>query len=287
MTTSTELRLHDFHGVRRLAPEFLRALTRWQSDACALAGEGWTAAATYPLRVTLGQIEPARTAAAIATLSDPAVGVVFQIGPDKRPLLLTMDPLRLQGVFADLLGSAEVPAETTAELTPLEQTLFDLLLHQCRDALADSWPDDAPLGCLVKELCRPRRSRHLSAYDEVISITWRIECRFHAGEVQWLAPRRELEELLSTAQPFVAGTSAAPGQLNPLVEQFPLEVSVELGAATVSTASMTRLGIGDVLVLDHVLGRPLTARVSGQPLWLVEPCCIGQRQAVEVRSLLE
>ena len=276
MNATPELRVFDFQEVRRLAPAVLRALTQWQTEGCALASDAWTAAATYPLRVTVGRIEPLRTPAAVASLPEHATGVVFALGEEKLPALLAIDALRMQGLFADLLGSGDVPVAPVVELTPLEQSLQELLFQHLRESLADSWPGDAPLGCTIKEFCRPRRTRRLAASEEVIAVTWQVESRFHAGEIHWLFPRREIESLLSSFATSGSLVTNTPGDMAALVEQFPLDVSVELGNATVSTAAMTQLDIGDVLVLDQLLGLDVAsaldlAETEGLLTTLAEP----------------
>lgn len=288
MSAETALRPFDFQEVRRLAPVTSRALVQWQTETCTLLSEAWSSLSTYPVKVTPGRAEPQRSAAAMAATPDPATGIVLMLGPQKVPTLMTLDPVLLQAIFADLLGSAEAEKEPEAELTTLEEALLDMLLGSLRESISDSWPGETPLLCTVKEICRPRRSRRLTGHEEVIRIAWRIECRFHSGDLHWLVPRRELEALLEGIQSLIAVYEVdGPAGLGPLVEQFPLDIAVELGHATISTSAMTRLQVGDVLVLDQPLERPLVARVTGEPMWRVEPCRVGQRQAVEIHSLLE
>jgi flagellar motor switch protein FliM len=286
MTAHSTPQPFDFHELRRLPPRVRSSLLRWQTEACTLVSEAWTSLATYPLRATPGDALPQRTQTALAAAPDPATGVVLRLGPGKLPALLVIQPVLLQAIFADLLGAAAA-SETAVELTPLEEALLEACLVRLCGALADAWPGDSPLPCAIHELCRPRRTRRLSAVDEVVAITWRVECRFHTGELQWLIPRRELETLLDDVQTPADAPADGPVVLGELVEQFPLEIAVQLGQAALTTAALSRLDLGDVLLLDQPVDKPLTARVNDRPLWLVHPRRVGQRQAIEIHSLLD
>lgn len=288
MTAATDVRRYDFHDARRLAPGMARPLSRWQSEVCTLLTEAWSGIAAHPMTISLGPVEPLRCTAAINQLPDPALGVLLQVGAAKLPTLLAIEPTLLHALFADLLGASAAEPAPDRPLSPLEDSLLELLLSKLREAISDAWPGLLPLPAAIKETCRPRRSRRLAQYEEVISVRWRIVCRFHAADALWLLPRKELEALLGEVGPLGPGSDLEqPTDLSDVVEQFPLDVTVELGQASVSTAALAQLQVGDVLILDQALTRPLTAHVGGEPVWLVEPRRIGQRQAVEIHSLLD
>lgn len=288
MTAPADVRRFDFQDARRLAPGVSRLLSRWQGEICTLTTEAWGAIAAHPIQVSAGSIEPLRCTVAVGRFPDPGVGVLLQLGTGKLPSLLALEPLLLHAIFADLLGASELETDFHRELTPLEESLWDLLLSKVRESIADAWPGPHPLPCAFKESCRPRRSRRLAHCAEVILVRWKVACRFHTGETLWALPRRELEALLGELEPLGVGTEEdQPADLRDVVEQFPLEISVELGRASVAAGALARLQVGDVLILDQPLNRPLLAKVAGEPLWLVEPRRVGSRQAVAIHSLLE
>jgi flagellar motor switch protein FliM len=288
MTAPADVRRFDFQDARRLAPGVSRLLSRWQGEICTLTTEAWGAIAAHPIQVSVGSIEPLRCTVAVGHFPDPGVGVLLQLGSGKLPTLLALEPVLLHALFADLLGASELETDVHRELTPLEESLWDLLLSKVRESIADAWPGPDPLPCAIKESCRPRRSRRLAHCADVILVRWRVACRFHTGEMLWAIPRRELETMLGELEPLGAvGEEEQPTDLRDVVEQFPLEVSVELGRASVAAGALSQLQVGDVLILDQPLNRPLLAKVGGEPLWLVEPRRVGPRQAVAIHSILD
>jgi flagellar motor switch protein FliM len=281
-------RRFDFQDARRLAPPTARRLERWQAETCQLLTEAWSGISAQPLRATASAILPLRTEAAAERLPEPGLGIVLQLGQEKLPSLLAFDSQLLMAMLADLLGADAPDTTDVRSLTPLQEALIELLLGKVRESLADAWPGLSPLPCAIKETVRPRRSRMLSQWEEVIAIQWKIESRFHTGESLWLAPRRELEDLLSGLGPMSAtGDIEMEQGLTALAEQLPLDVTVELGSASVNAQVLAGLKPGDVLLLDQAIYRPLMARVGGEPVWQVAPCRVGQRQAIEIRTLLQ
>jgi len=273
----------DFLDARRLHPALARSLHRWQVESCELLTDAWKEVAIHPPRVAPGETAPARTAAGLALLADPGFGCVLLLGPASVPTLLGCSPTLLSGLLADVLGADSGPPLADRGLTPLEESVFELVLDRFRESLSDGWPAAAPLPVARGELCRPRRSRRLASAEELIVFRWTIVTRAVTEPCLWLVPRQELEALCATLDPPPA--EAGPGEqrgLESLVTQCPLEVAVELGRAEISMSEIERLQIGDLLILDQPLQRPLVAQVSGSPVWQVRPCRRGQRQSVEI-----
>ncbi|MGI2258598.1 flagellar motor switch protein FliN [Shewanella sp. GXUN23E] len=58
--------------------------------------------------------------------------------------------------------------------------------------------------------------------------------------------------------------------------QLPVQVSLELASAEMSLGELTRLGQGDVITLDRMVGEPLDIRVNG--------ALLGRGEVVEVNG---
>jgi flagellar motor switch protein FliM len=72
--------------------------------------------------------------------------------------------------------------------------------------------------------------------------------------------------------------------LEQIALELPVDVVVELGRASLRMSEIAGLQVGDLIVLDQPIDRPLLSRVSGAPRWTGVPCRVGNRQAFDIRS---
>jgi len=94
-------------------------------------------------------------------------------------------------------------------------------------------------------------------------------------------PRVELETLAPTA-PGALAVATKP------VERVPVTLSVELGRTSISLKDLRQLRHGQVLVLDRVIGEPLSIYANGQRLAMGEVVAVGKNQyGIRVTALIE
>ncbi|BDM62737.1 flagellar motor switch protein FliN [Shewanella sp. NFH-SH190041] len=70
--------------------------------------------------------------------------------------------------------------------------------------------------------------------------------------------------------------AARPARGMSFFNQLPVQVSLELASAEMSLGELTRLGQGDVITLDRMVGEPLDIRVNG--------ALLGRGEVVEVNG---
>ena len=66
-----------------------------------------------------------------------------------------------------------------------------------------------------------------------------------------------------------------------------LEISVQLGAARLPLHQLTRLRVGDLVILDQRVHEPLAAFVAGEQKFKGWPGRAGARQAFQIDSSVE
>ena len=71
-----------------------------------------------------------------------------------------------------------------------------------------------------------------------------------------------------------------------LVEELPVEMTVLLGTVELSLADLSRLSVGDVVILNQRVSETLPALLAGEKKCKVWPGRIGSRQAFEIESFL-
>lgn len=288
MTETTQLQLLDFNHPRKPRKTKWRALSRWHQSMCVLTSELWNALLSQPVTVSGANIEPLQYRSAVQQLPEDGIGVHFAIGSTKFPSLVVFSRRQLLGVLADILNIDGSAWPDVRSFTRAEQSMLVVMFQKIADSISDAIPGPEATPCsFLGTFDKPERTRLFAQVDEVFVCRIKIKSRFGDETAYWLLPRTETEQLIGEdLNEDEAEDRGVHPNLVSLAKRIHVDIVVELGQCDVSMSQVSQLSIGDVLVLDQPIHRPLTAYVSGEPKWLGQPLRIGSRQGFEVVQLI-
>jgi flagellar motor switch protein FliM len=267
----------------------LRQLSTWQTNLCAQVQEAWGTLLARPVALQPGKVEPVQLQAALNRLPDDGLGIYFSIGESLLPSMLIFSARQIQGLIADLLDLPGDHWPQPARLSAAEEAMLEVLFQKFGDVMGDAWPANQPLKCrYLENTTKPQRTRLFPAGSALFSVKFKILSRFGEEHFQWLLLKEETERLL---QELIGDVEPEERQTHPdlvaLTEKVPLQIVVELGRTELSMSQAAHLSVGDVLVLDQFVSRPLIAKVEGEPKWAGVPMRIGSRQAFSVTQMVD
>jgi len=290
MTESLAHSVLDFSSPRRSPTAALRQLSTWQRNAGAQIQESWGRLLAHRIQFQPGKIEAQQHLSALNQLPEEGLGVYFSLGESLLPSMMVFSARQVQGLIADLL---DMPGEQWPEVTALtaaEDAMLELLFQEIATAIGDAWPGAEPLKCQFLETTgKPQRTRLFPLGSALFSIRMKLTSRFGEETCTWLVLKEDTERLMldhlgdsgdleerSTHPDLLART-----------EKVPLQITVELGKVELRMSQASSLAIGDVLILDQLVSRPLIASLEGIPKWAGVPMRIGSRQAFEVTHIID
>jgi len=287
--TTTQHSVLDFSSPRRPPTAALRQLSLWQRNVCAHVQDGWAGLLAKPVQLHVGKVEPMQQLVALNNLPDESLGAYFSIGESVLPSMLVISAKQVQGLLSDLL---DLPGEQWPEpnaLSAAEEAILELLFVRFAEAIGEAWPGAHPLKCKFLEMThRPRRTRIFPLSSALFSIRIKLVSRFGEEVGTWLILKEETERLMLE---HLGETEVEERGIHPdllaLTEKVPLQIKVELGRVQLRMSQASALAVGDVLILDQFVNRPLIASVEGQPKWAGVPMRIGSRQALEITDVLD
>ncbi len=279
----------DFHSPRRPANEALRQLRLWQQSLCDHVRDGWASLLARPVRLVPDRIEPIQYFAAMQQLPEDGLGVYFSIGESLLPSMMVFSSRQIQGLLSDLLDLPGGKWPAPARLTEVEDSMLELLFHKLADAISEGWPGEDRIPCRFLETTnKPQRTRLFPIGAPLLLVRLTVDSRFGQDPLFWLLQKEETERTLSSQIETDANDDVmANADLVAITERIPLDVVVELGRVELTMSQAHDLAVGDVLILDQLVSRPLVASVEGTAKWIGSPCRIGSRQAFEIRQSLQ
>lgn len=291
MMRANTVQAFDFRKRRHSAPAVPRPIAQWHERIGTLAGESWGKYLTKNPVWSAGRCDVCSFAEAIAELPDPALGISLALGNPAVTTLLVLEQSHILGLVADLLGMTADESASTRPLTAIEESMAQLLIAELVWAIGEAWPGRTSIPCRVGEVDRrPVLSRLFAPTDMAFVSRFTLTTESGVNECTWLIPQQALERAVSAewpADPQAAPPRDATAQLEQLAGTLSLTLSVRLGDTRLPVSQLADLQVGDVIVLDQPITRPIIAEIEGEPKFLGFPGRIGSRQSFQVQEVVD
>lgn len=265
-----------------------RRVAAWAEEACRRLRTTWAAAVPFPVTFDSGMTKLITAKAAAAHGPADGFAVLCRTSAPVASLLFGLPAAFVRGAIAGLLGETPAsPPETDRALSSLERPLFD---YVARDLLAAvwtrAWPDPNGPTLSVADL-GPARTVWRPPADMAILVSLTATTPFGTYDCPVLLPRGEWTAWARPAAtiPTPARLTADRGRIETLVRGMRVDLTVELGTAEVTLQELSKLRVGDLIVLSQKVTDPLAAHVGGEEKLSVWPGLVGTRHAIQVRAV--
>jgi len=262
---------YNFLRPNRIAASELRAIRLLHENFARSLASSLSAYLRSYVTVNLVSFEQFPFQEFVEGLPSPTIVAGLSLRPFDGSGILELGPATFFPILEMLLGGdGEDPQSLTREITDIEQRLVEMLLRVIVHDLRDAWKTvaaiDFTVQCIEKE---PQFLQLLPSSESVIAIGMEIHAGSSVGPLNIAIPSlaiKMMHEKLN--QPWVTQRSDPSGdeqqKMFRLLEPAPLDVQVALDGSTIRIEDLTRIQVGDVLVLDQPAEKPLTCRINGQ-----------------------
>ena len=183
--------------------------------------------------------------------------VLFRMNPQPGIWLLDL-PVTLSLLLVDRMmgGPGEIPEGKTAELTELDQTIFQQFAETLLADYARNWRPHANLQAEVLRQVRNLNYQLIHQPEELI-LRVGIEVTIRESKtVMWLVvPIMSVEDLLvntlASTEPKKAQPAPAVKDTKSPMGSVPVPVSIRWQGFQLSLRDIESMGVGDVLMLDN------------------------------------
>lgn len=273
---------------RKPPPSSLESkVNSWLTEAAKNRSRIWSKYFEVESTLILESVNSMSTAAAFQEV--PVHPMAFRLKSqdvtDFVPLLVLSRSVVI-GLIAASLGTILDQMPEDRSLSELEESLCDLVIQKLFLELVQSaWPSVNPLKLSVDAHGEPLSTNLIEMTELVLVARWLLELPFGKTTVLFIIPRTgPVAGLARVATSFVQPDRE---HIESLVKEMRVDVTVLLGAASVSMLQLASLKPGDVLVLNQKVADPLSAKIAGLDKLKVWPGAVGRRQAVQVEDTIK
>lgn len=290
MSRAGSVQAFDFRKRRHSAPSVPRPVAQWHERIGTLAAESWGKYLAGNPLWTAGPSAVCSFAEAVAELPDPGLAFSLSLGDPAANTFWVFEQTHVLALVADLLGMAADADAAPRPLTAIEESMAQLLIAELAWAIGEAWPGRTSIPCRVGEIDRrPVLSRLFPPRDTAFVSRFSLASASGDHECIWLIPQQALERAVSAEWPAdpTAPARDSTAQLEQLAGNLSLTLRVRLGDASLPVSQLADLQVGDVIVLDQPISRPIVAEVEGEPKFLGFPGRIGSRQSFQVQEVVD
>ncbi len=195
-----------------------------------------------------------------------------------------------------MLGGNGVLIDRTREMSDVEVGLLRSFSSVVAQSLQEMWSAVVPVRSQLQDFGLDAGLIQVaSPTDVVLTAFFEVSIGNRLGAMSVCVPYTVLEPITSQLSAQVWFSSGRPQAstdeerhlMQALIARSELELQVELGSVDLPTSSMIDLEIGDTIVLDQRVGRPLDVTVDGRSRFRGLPGVNGKYLGLRVTGVVE
>lgn len=226
----------------------------------------------------------------LSVLPSPVCMAIYKMDPLKGAALIAFDSTLVFTIVDSILGGSGVASGQGMNrlFTSIELRLVEKIV---KDALADLEKAWAPLCPVNMNLLRlemnPRLVNIVPPEYQVVTMSMKIQIEETVGNMILAIPFMTIEPIRDKLKRGVQMDMMAVDplwsyRLSEELLEAPLDLSVEMGSATITLAELLQLGSGDTVMLESSGKDELVVKVGGAKKFLGIAGVSGGNKAVQI-----
>ena len=231
----------------------------------------------------------------LRSLPSPTLLCISTLEPGEKVAIVEMSLSIVFGVLDRLLGgpgSGEVP---NRELTEIEESLSEDVVHRFLADLSTVWSTITQVDFRMKKIeSQPQFAQVISPGEIVLAVCLEVTIGSYDGFVNICLPFSSMEGIMAAFSTEKWLSASAPegeqgneDELRIQLEDALIPVIVELGTVSLTLSELGNLEEGQVIRLEKGVEDTVLVRMGNRPAFLASPGTSGKKMAVQVQRLAQ
>jgi flagellar motor switch protein FliM len=287
------VKTYDFKRPSKFSRDHLRTLELIHETYGRLVATSLSSLVRGSMRFDFSSIDQVPYEEFINSLIPPAMIVVISWENTGLSMVVEMNLNITLALVDRLLGGSGLPPPSPRAPTDIETALISKLVDRHLVALEEAWRTVYPVSLsFVGTETNPEFAQVVPANEMVVLITMDIGIGDLSGIMSLAIPYSLLEPIVNhlSAQRFFVKKKAENDLEKEYVYQHVLNVIVNLqvclGHMQIPLKDLVNLRVGDTLLLDRKVNRPLEVKVEKKQKFLGIPGRVGKNLAIKINDLM-
>lgn len=286
-------RVYDFRSPDKFSKEQIRTLQMIHENFARRCSSSLSAYLRAVVQLTCVHIEQGSFADFMQNIVRPSLVTVLKMSPLPGRVLVALDAATATIAIDRLLGGYGRPADEDHEITDIEQSLIKGFISYVAEGLQEAWRNVIALSISAEEISlNPEFVQVALPSDAAVFLAFETKIRENSGTLSICIPYSVLKPIISELSPhtWVAGEAREAGvyrdALLKHLKRVEVNVAALLGEIPVTFDELLHLQVGDVLVLDSIVTRPIPVLIGQQRKYYAQPGLVGNNLAVQITQVL-
>jgi flagellar motor switch protein FliM len=283
---------YDFRRPDRIAKDQLRSIHGLHETFTRTLASSLSAYLRAYVQVSLVSVEQLSFSEFTQCLPSPTCIIPLSMKPYEGSAALEINPSLAFPILEMLLGgTAKVTNKISREVTEIEQNILEGLFRIILQDLRSAWAAVAAIDFSVESFeTEPQLLQILAPNEAVVAISIEARLGDHAGMMNLAIPsivlkmlRQKFDQQWSVRKTEV--TEQEYTRMLRLLKPAQIQLDARLQGTTLTMDNLLDLQIGDVLMFDFPVGRPLDLLVNGRVKYRGEVITTGRKRALAVTEV--
>lgn len=245
--------------------------------------------------ITVTQKEMIKFGDFVRTLPVPTSLHIVRMNPLRGSLLVVIESrliFNLMDCFFGGSGKGHYKIEGR-EFTPIEGRIIQRILRSCLKDLHEAWNPAVKVEFeFVRSEVNPQFAGIVPPSDLVIVVRFELELEQVIGEIILCIPYSTIEPIRQTLNASYQSDQLEIDQawikrLKARLYEVQVDLMVELGKTRISAQELLHLNVGDIVVLDKEVAKPMVVKVQGVEKYMAYPGKSKGNRAFQILDVAE
>jgi len=281
----------DFSRLDRIPKSQLRALHLLHENFARNRASSLSAYLRSYASLNLVSLEQISYSEFVDCLSSPTCIAYIGLLPYDGSAVLEMNTGLMFGLLELLLGgNGKATLDIQRKITDIEAHLIQMLMRVVLRDLSEAWKNVADIRFAVQSMASEPQMLHVLAPAEaVVAIAIEVRVGSISGLMNLAIPSifiKRLRHKFDRLQQIRRAESTLLDQIHvsQLIQDARVLFEACLMEESISTRALLELQVGDLLLLEHPMDRPVDGILNGCPKWKGNIVITGETLAFELRE---
>jgi flagellar motor switch protein FliM len=215
---------------------------------------------------------------------------VYEVPPLDGRIIFEINPNIAYAMLDRVLGGQGNSINKVENLTEIETKIMTQLFERAVDNLREAWSSIAEIDTVLTDFeVNPQFLQTVSPNETVVVISFNTVIGDTTGMINICIPHVVLEPMIPklSVRYWMQKTEKEklPEEVQFIEKKIfktDLDVVTELGKTTIMINDFLHMDVGDVIILDNSINKPLEVKVGNRTKFVAQPGVVNKKIAVQV-----
>ena len=290
-----KVKVYDFRSPQKFSKDHIRTLELIHDNFARIISNYLTAQVRVNVKVRIETVEQITYEEFIHSVQNPTIMTLFKMPPLTGTILFESNPQFASQVIDIMLGGTGERPIISKEFSDIDKKIMLQLTSGMIDNLKLAWEDILDVETEVESIeTNPAINQTLAPNEPVALISFSVEIGKSNTYLNLCIPYLSLEKVLDklVVQYWFKNEDEekfdeSRNKIEKGLDKIEVNVSAELGRASITVDDFLKLSCGDIIKLDNKYTNPIKLFVEDKEYYYAKPGIVGKNIGAAVLDVID